>query len=92
MACGMFMQSSSHHGTSSIFVVSDKFRSCQADANVVWEGPYSGHYIASNDLITLTGITVEECKMACLQQKKFHCRSFDYYRPSDTCYLQTVNR
>lgn len=73
-------------------LLSDRYRDCGEGASVVWEGPYKGMAIAGNDLISLSVASLDECKKACLQQTTFHCRSFDYYRPSDICYLQAVTR
>lgn len=49
-------------------------------------------YISGKDLKTLITDDVEECKEACEKEHDFYCVSFDFYRASERCYLQMVNR
>ena len=37
-------------------------------------------------------MTREECKLACENEDTFRCMAFDYYKPSDECYMKTQDR
>jgi hypothetical protein len=69
---------------------SDKYKKCSDKALAKWKDVRRGKYISGNDIKTLTYMTVETCKVACLQQDSFHCRSIEFNRGANTCYLQSV--
>lgn len=56
-----------------------------------WQNVVHRSYISGNDAKTINTASPEECKKACEDEKDFHCVSFDYYRPSERCYLQRVD-
>ena len=39
----------------------------------------------------LGGKTVEECADACMKERLFPCRSFDYYKTGRTCHLSRAS-
>ena len=73
-----------------VFLIAGDFKECKEGAAVAWKEPKRGKYLNSYDLKTLSSMEVDECKEACMQETRFHCRSFDYHRTSKYCRLQAV--
>lgn len=73
----------------------DNYKKCNDQALARWKEGVPGRNLksgsGSNNIKTLTHMSVETCKIACLQQgTAFHCRSIEFNRGANTCYLQAA--
>ena len=60
---------------------------CWAGAEVEWSERVLARYMGSS-FRTISNLTVDECKLACMQAKEnFRCISIDYVRQDGYCYL-----
>ncbi|ELT94232.1 hypothetical protein CAPTEDRAFT_214176, partial [Capitella teleta] len=69
-----------------------KYQKCSgASPNVEWSDVWHAKYLPAAVLATMK-MTIDECKLACVQQDTFHCRSFEYTETTKTCALHAYNR
>ncbi|XP_033643912.1 uncharacterized protein LOC117303722 isoform X2 [Asterias rubens] len=63
----------------------------QADTPLERFAMFENAAIPGANLKDLEGISVEECARLCLLEDTFECRSFDYYRADNRCWLSNEN-
>lgn len=61
-------------------------------ADCQWLDVFDNYYIPGNDKKVLGGKEVEDCQKICEEETSFVCMSFDYYKPTKTCYFHEVDR
>ncbi|CAD5124153.1 DgyrCDS12453 [Dimorphilus gyrociliatus] len=51
-----------------------------------------GKFLSGLNTRTILSSSEEKCKLACISERKFLCRSCDFYKPDKHCYLSTSTR